>query len=360
MGIVFWKGKKMSERALVYWEKLCEATSKVQRKMEDMCGESRKVTGTMFEGLVHEALLEIGIEEEQLTHSSQKFPDFVIKDASGLKVGVEVKKTDSKKWEMIGGSVYESLRQDLDETYILMGKFGGVPEARLRKYEECLQDMKVTHSPRFYLNLDLPKGEDYLTRNNAQDLLELSGENLDRKIRELLRTDRSTWYSEDTTIAYTDLSSEDKDNYLNDGIALFPEVFRGDYSNFTPWMIYKCMVWCPNVRDIFSAGGVALINGMYVSAIMNRTIVNIEKIVDRIRKMSAEEVVKYWNSDAKDSEERINTWIELVEMNLKLSKQLLGKNKSLECFSEMTSPEIGEIIKDEFINILKRITLAED
>lgn len=146
-----------------------------------------------------------------------------------------MKKTDSSKWEVIGGSIYESLKNDIDDTYIMMAKLGGdKPEVRLRRYEECIADLKVTHSPRFYLNMDLEEGEDYLTRNDAKDLLELSGDDLNRKIRKLLRTQKSTWWSGGETTAFSDLSKEEKNIYLNEGIALFPEVFKGDYHNFTP------------------------------------------------------------------------------------------------------------------------------
>ena len=85
----------------------------------------------------------------------------------------------------------------------MMAKLGGdKPEVRLRRYEECIADLKVTHSPRFYLNMDLEEGEDYLTRNDAKDLLELSGDDLNRKIRKLLRTEKSTWWSEGETTAF--------------------------------------------------------------------------------------------------------------------------------------------------------------
>ena len=87
---------------------------------------------------------------------------------------------------------------------------GDKPEVRLRRYEECIADLKVTHSPRFYLNMDLEVGKDYLTRNDAKDLLELSGDDLNRKIRKLLRTQKSTWWSEAETTAFSDLPKEEK------------------------------------------------------------------------------------------------------------------------------------------------------
>lgn len=348
----------MMDRLSKYLIALNKTTDFVKEdiQMKAELGGNSKMSGTEFELVVQEALLKSGFSEAQITHSQQKFPDFVITDfETGLKIGVEVKKTDSNKWEVIGGSIYESLKNDIDETYIIMGKFGGTkPEARLKRYENCLQDLKVTHSPRFYLNLDLPDGKDYLTRNGAQDLLELSGDDLNRRIRQLLRTNKPSWWSEGESIAYADLNSGEKDLYLNDGVALFPEVFGGDYTNFTPWMVYSCLVWCGNVRDIFSAGGVSLYDGMYFSAVMNRTISNIKSITNRILNMSQEEILKFWHSDENEIEERINTWINLVEKNLKLSKKVISRNKELERFKTMSDDYINDTISGHFINILRR------
>ena len=232
---------------LAYLEKLYGITKDIEDKLQnEKVGdkEVKKMTGTDFEKVVYDSLIEAGFEKEEITHSTQKFPDFILEDLEdGDKIGVEVKKTDSSRWEVIGGSVYESLKNEIEDTYVLMAKLGGEkPEVRLKKYEECIADLKVTHSPRFYLNLDLEEGEDYLTQNDAKDLLELSGDELNKKIRKLLRTQKSTWWSEGETVAFADLSQEEKGIYLNEGIALFPEVFKGDYSKFTPWLVYSCFV----------------------------------------------------------------------------------------------------------------------
>lgn len=56
------------------------------------------------------------------------------------------------------------------ETFVLMGKFSGISEVKLRKYEECTSDMTVTDGPRFYLKLDIAQGENYLTQHNAPRL----------------------------------------------------------------------------------------------------------------------------------------------------------------------------------------------
>lgn len=348
------------KRLLEYMKRLQNVAQSVekdiQKKSETM--DLKKMRGTEFEDIVYEALKENDFKPEQITHSTQKFPDFIIEDLeTGEKIGIEVKKTNEAKWEVQGGSVFESLKNEVEDTYILMGKFGGdKPEARLRKYEECLQDLRVTHSPRFYINLDLPEGEDYLTKKEAKDLLTLSGDELNRKIRKLLRTNNSTWWSEDETTAWDVLSRDEKDIYLNEGISLFPEIFKGDYSNFTPWLVYSCLVWCGHVRDIFSAGGIKYIEDedMFVSAVMNRAIENKDVIVERINDMTEAEIYKFWKVK-KIEEDRISQWIDLVCSYLKLSNDLLNKNKTLKVFAAKEDEEIAEEIKEKYKRYLQEV-----
>lgn len=347
------------ERMLAYLERLHCVAKNIEDKLQNdkiRDKDVRKMTGMDFENVVYDSLLEVGFAKEEITHSTQKFPDFILEDLSdGDKIGVEVKKTDAAKWEVIGGSIYESLKNDIEDTYVLMAKLGGDrPEVRLRKYEECIGNLKVTHSPRFYLNLDLEEGEDYLTRNDAKDLLELSGDELDRKIRKLLRTPRSTWWSGGEAVAFADLPQEEKGIYLNAGIALFPEVFKGDYRKFTPWLVYSCFVWCGNVRDIFSAGGNKYDEDMqvYVSAIMNRALQNAESIRQRIVDMTEDEQIKFWGKSTEDINERIENWLELVESNLKVSSDLIANNKKLSLFENYENERIGLSIKRSFMSKL--------
>ena len=57
----------------------------------------KTMKGTEFEDVVFDALLQEGIKKENIFHSKQKFPDFVIIDEETReKIGVEVKKTNEK------------------------------------------------------------------------------------------------------------------------------------------------------------------------------------------------------------------------------------------------------------------------
>lgn len=333
-------------RLLTYYTMLQNATKKLEEDIQKETkedGQVPKMTGTEFENRVGKALQEVGIDKDKIYHSPQKFPDFIITDDTGDKIGLEVKKTDSAKWEVIGGSIYESLRNDIEETYVVMGKLGGdKPEVRLRKYAECLADLKVTHSPRFYLDMTLEEGQDYLTTHDSKDLLDLTGDELNRRIRQLLRSNKSTWWSEEETTPFSSLSEEEKGAYLNDGLALFPEIFGGNYENFTPWLIYSCLVWCGNIRDIFSAGGNKELpeKDIFISAVMFRALDNIESIVSRINDMSDEEIKKFWHIENPEECDRIATWRGLAKQNLKLSSKVIENNKKRKKYQGWPDEEI--------------------
>ena len=79
----------------------------------------------------------------------------------------------------------------------------------------------------------------------------------------------------------------------------------------------------------------------------------INKIVNRIEIMSNEEVLKYWKCDVQTREERIEKWTELVKENIKISNELIGKNKSLERFVGMNNEKVLEKIIEEFVDMLK-------
>lgn len=353
------------DRVFTYYDALVTMTANIQQKMQDDAdsGKKIKLTGTEFEQTVYGALLDVGIEPSNITHSPQKFPDFIISDPeTEEKIGIEVKKTDSAKWEVIGGSIYESLKNDIGETYVVMAKLGGdKPEVRIRRYEECIADIKVTHSPRVYLNMDLEKGEDYLSVHDTKDLLELSGDELNRRIRQLLRTNKSTWWSEAETTAFSDLSSEEKDAYFVEGVVLFPEVFGGNYENFTPWLIYNCLVWCKNVRDVFSAGGNKRVPEMYnifVSAVMYRAIEKVSDIAKRIDSLTDEEVSKFWKVAANGVLDKKYVWLHLVKSNLRLSEKLIGNNAKTERYREFSDEKITQDIIDQYFLLMRRKLLS--
>ena len=140
----------------------------------------------------------------------------------------------------------------------------------------------------------------------------------------------------------------------------FPEIFAGNYEHFAPWLIYSCLVWCSNIRDLFSAGGKIVLpeKGIYISAVMKRAYDNIYSIKERIDDMTEEEIIKFWNIGSGEdfdveSIDRMSEWIALVKSNLRISKTTLKENKALDQFRGWTDEAVEQEIRDIYFEALK-------
>ncbi len=79
------------------------------------------------------------------------FPDIVISEY----YGVEVKQTERKKFISMGNSIFENTRdKNVEDIYFMMVKTGDVIEIRWASYADSLDDIIITHSPRYSVNLE--------------------------------------------------------------------------------------------------------------------------------------------------------------------------------------------------------------
>ena len=108
-------------------------------------------------GIVKELAHTYNLDEKAIQlNKRQAFPDIV----AGEAYGVEVKQTKEDRWSSTGSSIVESTRsKGIDRIYLLFGKMGGNPEFKCRPYEECMEDIAVTHSPRYRINMELEPGQ---------------------------------------------------------------------------------------------------------------------------------------------------------------------------------------------------------
>ena len=89
--------------------------------------------------------------------SGHSFPDIITKNSF---FGVEVKKTNKNHWTSTGNSVLESTRvKDVKTIYIFFGKLISPVDFKIRLYQDCLNDIAVTHSPRYRIDMDLATGK---------------------------------------------------------------------------------------------------------------------------------------------------------------------------------------------------------
>jgi hypothetical protein len=124
-----------------------------------------------FEDMVRQAAIKIcgqhknsGVSEI----SSRKFPDLNVRYKE-RKIGLEVKTSQDDNTRLLGNSIMGSTLQDVDEIYLVHAKTNNKSkcEPTIGKYDDFIEDVKVTHSPRFQLNLKLKQKDRFLKQEES-------------------------------------------------------------------------------------------------------------------------------------------------------------------------------------------------
>jgi len=275
--------------------------------------------------------------------SGQKFPDIIAKRY----YGVEVKTTKLDHWTTTGNSVLESTRvEGIQRIYMLFGKMVNPIEFKCRPYEDCLSDVVVTHSPRYLIDMDLAAG------NTVFDKLNLSYDtlrNLPNPIRpvieyyrRLLKPGEELWWMDQeepkpTSIViklWNNLPVSEREDYMVKSMILFPEIFgsRPDkFNGVAVWLVNMEGVVCPNIRDVFTAGGRGSIEWNGFVHEVPKMIVKLSRSIEHLKVMMKEidknVLENYWQVPVNN---KINGWLTLVEKNLinKTTFDLIGYLKS--------------------------------
>lgn len=251
-----------------------------------------------FEILVEKILIDNALKLskkgiESFSHFGHHFPDISIKINSIETIGLELKSARSGNWKINGGSFLESVSDDqYSDIYVFFGLLHSIEKSgsyhyivKYKPYWEAISDIKVTHSPRYMLNL--------LGQNNVYD----SWEEYDKtrkapkteKIKDLKKylhdhSNEESWYVGDQILPliYGDLSKEKKDKLVSEALILFPGDFfeitassKNKYFRAINYFLTQYYVVAPSIRDCFSAGGRKNVNG-----------VEIPKIVDTLKEHS--------------------------------------------------------------------------
>lgn len=213
--------------------------------------------------------------EEIKLVSGAKFPDIQAEQY----YGVEVKTTLKDSWKSLGSSIVESTRiEDVSTIYMLFAKLGGeFTEFRCKPYEDCMEDFGITHQPRYRIDMEIQEKHretifqkmkmDYNTfrqkseeeKNELFRHFKLSAKKDKEEMAWRLVTEDSDYSMPMTVSFFKDQSDEDKVKIRARMFVLFPEVFCGDnhvkYKRAALWLCSRNGLICPNMRDIFSAGG---------------------------------------------------------------------------------------------------------
>lgn len=97
--------------------------------------------------------------------SGHRFPDIVAYINKNDAYGIEVKTTKSNKWKSTGSSIFEGTRiNNIRNIHLLFGKLSDPIEFRCKRYEDCLYNVAITHSPRYLIDMNINPNESIFSK----------------------------------------------------------------------------------------------------------------------------------------------------------------------------------------------------
>lgn len=213
-------------------------------------------------------LLDVGIDcPVNYYKGGHAFPDIVFNFHDGTTYGIEVKSTKSadNSWVINGNSVLGTTRVpviDLHIVFIKINKFGVF--VNTGRYEDCVADVVVTHSPRYRINLNLKPGESFFAKSGISYKQIKDTSDPIRLVTNYFRSKGETawWLAESvppTLRSLKELSENDKGTIYGKAFLLFPELLnykdKDKYARAAKWLArtYSVVDW--HLRDNFSASG---------------------------------------------------------------------------------------------------------
>lgn len=269
---------------------------------------------------------EVGSQPKRTMHD---FPDIHI---NGF--GVEVKYTKGDSWRATGNSVFEGQRTEgVSAVFIVYGKGGGTPEVRWRPYEDAIVHVRLSHAPRFDLNMDSNVSLFQVMDLAYEEFRVLDQSTKMRHVRNYargrLKEGERTWWLEDSESPehtlpmqvrlYMRLEQDEKRRLRAEAALLCPKICspsrtKGKYIDAALYLLTQHGVFCPQVRDLFSAGSVALRatpkrGGNYLL----RALQDIESLMEEAAlHLDAALFLEYWGED-RPPDQRIGRWLELAD-----------------------------------------------
>lgn len=289
--------------------------------------------GEDFEDHVVSVIKDVSRCEVKQT-GKQSFPDIIV---GGY--GVEVKFSKSNKWESTGNSIFEgTFRNEVtEEIYLLFGRKVNENEIKVKfdLYENCLADVKVTHSPRFYINMELPEKKSILKEVGMAyaDYRKLptqeKGAAIKQYLKSKLKPGELVWWMDEGERSliikkFRSLEEEHKKKLRAELFVLFPEVVSNSTSKFERAQLHLLNNHQVTFsRDLFTAGGqvTLLIENQYVRgipAIYGKLFNDAQNIKDFIHNAHVEELFSFWlehqeifTDDVKEN--KLDSWLWLLD-----------------------------------------------
>lgn len=289
---------------------------------------------TVFEARVRSDLQEQlkaeGVNAD-LNSRPQVFPDIVYKQ-----FGIEVKFTDSQSWRSIANSVFEGSRDaNVKHIYLLYGKVGGTPEVRWNRYEDCVIHVRTSHVPRFEVEIGAKEPLFVKFGISYEEFRNLSIPEKMVYIRKYARNrlkpgDRLWWLEDKPESAqqhsldlevrlYMGLEQEEKRRLRAEAALLCPWVVKPSrskrkYDDAAMYLLTYRGVLCPQARDLFTAGSVAMRTDQTRGG--NYMLRSLQDIEPEMRNAAVELedalFVEYWGCSVPPNQ-RIKEWLKRAD-----------------------------------------------
>lgn len=288
----------------------------------------------------------------------QHFPDILAEKY----FGVEVKTTKSNSWRSTGSSIVESLRDDqVKRIYMMFGKLSNKDiDFRCKPYEQCLDDISVTHSPRYQIDMDIRKPSKTIFEKLGMPYEEFRQSDKQIKIvkdyyRKKCKSDKKGmpwWIGEEQEVMpfmpetldsssvrlFNKLTSRESEYLKMCAYILFPEVLgtgRDKYHDLALWLCSRHSIISPNIRDSFTAGGRVnvFINDIKICDKAPRVLCNFLKMQKLIRKVFQSKTdvyneISFYSSYSDNKEDVYTAWKQAVKTYL--GDTLKGKELPIE------------------------------
>ncbi len=254
--------------------------------------------------------------------SGQRFPDIVAYVNKNKAYGLEVKTTKSNKWKTVGSSIFEGTRVDnIQNIHLLFGKLSNPIEFKCKKYEECLYDVAITHSPRYLIDMNITKQESIFAKIGVEynELRKL--DNPFKPIKRFLRKDLKEgediwWVDNDKDIVkleirlWHNLTLDKKEELRILALSHFPILLSNNskkYLRLSTWLVSRFGIVNHALRDTFTAGGQIKIQGVMFPQIFKYLVSDLNNIITNIDKIQEDDIGYYWEMDMPTAN-KIDEW----------------------------------------------------
>lgn len=284
-------------------------------------------TPEKFEDRVLEVLREIAAQKNlkiDPTFHRHAFPDI---KANGF--GIEIKTTTKDDWLTVGNSVFEGMRdQTVSKIYVVFAKLGGMPGVKWGRYEERITHVRISHAPRFVIEMDRDSSLFEHMKISYDDFAKLGPEAKMKHVRDYsrkrLKEGERLWWLEDESDPgkpievrlYMKLPKAEKIKMRAEGALLFPAIVAGSrdrykYNDVAFFLLKYHNVFCPQTRDLYTAGSVAGKDrgGDYLLRSLKHIEASIQTAADTLPGSLFEE---YWGKNV-EPKDRIAEWLKRAD-----------------------------------------------